>query len=299
MTLRIKVPGTFTDTSLPVRPLPSVPGQVTGLTAGTATQTAQPLTWTATPDADSYEVQYKAASSGTWLDGPEPTAPNATVTALTAATSYDYRVRAINDIGAGAWSAVVTNSTATALTVLASDSLNGTDTSSIAGRVTDSYHGGTAFTWASSGQIGITGNAAKRQPTPTSVRFSDIPLAVADAFVEAPVVLSDTGDLALTGRKVDASNYYRAFAAANGSVYLGKTVAGSSTILSGTLVTSAIASGGKLGLRIVGSLLQVLVNGVVISSATDTALTAAGNWGLCLPASTVPAITEIDWYAAA
>lgn len=96
----------------------SAPAQVTGLTLGTPTSTTQPLSWSVPADGGSaitdYLIEYKATSSGTWLtfsDGVSTTA-STTVTGLTASTSYDYRVSAINAIGTGTASATGTGSTA-------------------------------------------------------------------------------------------------------------------------------------------------------------------------------------------
>lgn len=99
----------------------TAPGAPTGLTLGTATSTTQPLTWTA-PASDGgsaitdYVVQYAVAGSGSWStfsDGTSTTA-SATVTGLTASTSYDYRVAAVNAIGTGSYSSTATGSTAAA-----------------------------------------------------------------------------------------------------------------------------------------------------------------------------------------
>lgn len=93
------------------------PGQPTGLTAGTATSSAQPLTWTAPATGGAptdYDVQFAAAGSGSWTtftDGSSTTTA-ATVSGLSPSTSYDYRVRAVNAAGAGPWSSTVTASTA-------------------------------------------------------------------------------------------------------------------------------------------------------------------------------------------
>ncbi len=98
-----------------VTPTVSAPGQVTGLTAGTATANSQPLTWTApgsggTPTA--YTVQYKLHTSGTWLTyTSSASGTSATVAGLTASSSYDYQVIATNSAGSGTASSTVTNST--------------------------------------------------------------------------------------------------------------------------------------------------------------------------------------------
>ncbi|MCZ4498862.1 MAG: hypothetical protein JWQ74_1415, partial [Marmoricola sp.] len=88
------------------------PAQVTGLTLGTATQHTQPLTWAAVSLATSYLVEYKTAASGTWLTFGTVTGLSSTVTGLSAAISYNYRVSAINSGGRGAASATGTGSTA-------------------------------------------------------------------------------------------------------------------------------------------------------------------------------------------
>lgn len=95
----------------------TAPDQVTGLTLGTATTTTQPLTWTAPADGGSaitdYVVQWSPAGANTWTtfaDGTS-TATSATVTGLSANTSYDYRVAAVNAIGQGSYSATATGST--------------------------------------------------------------------------------------------------------------------------------------------------------------------------------------------
>ncbi|SDO76946.1 protein of unknown function [Rhodoferax sp. OV413] len=95
------------------------PGQVTGLSLGTATASTQPLSWSAPGSGGAptdYTVEYKLASSGTWLtfaDGVSTTLA-ATVTGLAASSSYDYRVTPANSGGAGAPSPTATGSTAAA-----------------------------------------------------------------------------------------------------------------------------------------------------------------------------------------
>lgn len=96
----------------------TAPAQVTALTLNTATATTQPLTWTAPSDGGSaitdYVVQWSPAGANTWTtfaDGTSTTAA-ATVTGLTASTSYDYRVAAVNAIGTGSYSSTATGSTA-------------------------------------------------------------------------------------------------------------------------------------------------------------------------------------------
>lgn len=106
---------TFPDPSVTIiTSVSALPGAPTSLASPSQTTSSVSLTWTAptvgTPPT-SYRVQYKQSSSGTWLDGPNPTATSATVGSLGAGTSYDFRVHAINGAGNGPDSATLTRST--------------------------------------------------------------------------------------------------------------------------------------------------------------------------------------------
>lgn len=106
--------------SIPPPPDPEPPGQVTGLAAGTPTSSTVPLTWNAPASGGAptdYVVEYKLSASPTWLvfsDGTS-TATSTTVTGLSADSSYDFRVKATNALGDGAYSNTVTATTAAAL----------------------------------------------------------------------------------------------------------------------------------------------------------------------------------------
>ena len=141
----------FQEQGAPVSP--TVPSQVTGLTLGTATSTTQPLTWTAPSNGGSaitdYLVEYKASASGTWLTFTHvaSTATSITVTGLTASTSYDYRVSAINAVGTGLASATSTGSTAAAAatTTTWNPALNPTEFTYSNGNLTANKTGTTDF----------------------------------------------------------------------------------------------------------------------------------------------------------
>lgn len=97
----------------------SAPGQVTGLTSTATTSSSVSLSFTAPGSGGAptdYIVEYKAASSGTWLtfsDGTS-TATTPVVTGLSASTSYNFRVSATNSGGTGPVSSTYTVSTAAA-----------------------------------------------------------------------------------------------------------------------------------------------------------------------------------------
>jgi len=70
-------------------------GDAAGLTATNITQTSATVSWGAVSSANSYAVDYKPASSSTWISAATATtATSINVNALTASTTYDWRVRA-------------------------------------------------------------------------------------------------------------------------------------------------------------------------------------------------------------
>ncbi|MFJ4865038.1 chitinase [Streptomyces sp. NPDC088748] len=104
-------PAHVTDDLSLVGPDPGGPGQPrppaapTGLTASATSPTSVALTWSAVPDATSYTVH---------RDGAAPvsvTSASAAVTGLTAATTYTFRVSAVNAAGASPQSAPVSATT--------------------------------------------------------------------------------------------------------------------------------------------------------------------------------------------
>lgn len=96
----------------------AAPGQVTGLAAGTATSTTMPLSWTAPGTGGAvatYTVNYRTTGSGTWTTASAAvTGMSYTVTGLSAATSYEFQVFAVNAGGSGTPSSTLTASTAAA-----------------------------------------------------------------------------------------------------------------------------------------------------------------------------------------
>jgi hypothetical protein len=106
--------GTSSPTSVVSLTLATIPGQVTGLTAGTSGSNRQDLTWTAVAGATSYLVEYKRHADSTWAPfATTPTTNAASVTGLLTGTSYDYRVTAVNPAGSGTVSSTLQVSTTT------------------------------------------------------------------------------------------------------------------------------------------------------------------------------------------
>lgn len=88
----------------------AAPAQVTGLTVVPSTtedpSDALDLAWSAATGASTYEIERDGVVVNTGL-----TVLNFTDTGLAPATTYTYRVRAVNSNGAGAWSAAVSGTT--------------------------------------------------------------------------------------------------------------------------------------------------------------------------------------------
>ena len=88
---------------------PSAPA-TPSISAVSGSSTSLSVSWAAPANAgkpaiDSYDVQYRAGTSGSWSDGPENVAATtATVTGLVADTLYEARVRATNAEGDSGWS---------------------------------------------------------------------------------------------------------------------------------------------------------------------------------------------------
>ena len=108
--------GSATHNSNSVTPTtaPTVPAQVTGLTATPGTN-SMALSWTEPSNGGATitdaSVQYKLHSSGTWLDFSHSalgTGNSTNVTGLTGGSSYDFQVACINGVGTGTYSTTAT-----------------------------------------------------------------------------------------------------------------------------------------------------------------------------------------------
>ncbi|MCW3089938.1 MAG: Fibronectin type domain protein, partial [Ferruginibacter sp.] len=84
---------------------PPTCGNPGGLVTSAITQTAATVSWTAVSGAISYDVDYKAASSSTWINAASATTSvSVNLTGLTANTLYDWRVKATCAGGTGIYS---------------------------------------------------------------------------------------------------------------------------------------------------------------------------------------------------
>lgn len=276
------------------------PAQVTGLTAGTATTTTQPLSWDAMPVTTGYIVQYKENADSTWIAFSTPTGTAETVTGLDPGTSYDYRVAATNAAGTGTYSATTTASTQAAASVLASDSFNRADTSAGTLGTLDNAAGGSfSGSWTATGQMQILSNRVSAASISTP-RWATVDLSDTDGYCEVEIV---TGDGGVVGRYTDTTSYYQ-FRYNNTSgwgtmnaVTLEKRSGGSTT----TLWTSSAGvftpgSGQKLGIDCQGNQITPYINGVAQTPVTDSTITTGTRWGM-RSASPGTAFTLDNWLA--
>jgi hypothetical protein len=95
-------------------------GTVTGLASSAITTSSATISWSALSGANNYDVDYKLASSGTWINAATATiALSVNLSGLTEGSLYDWRVRANCTGATGGYTQAqfTTNSTATCGTV--------------------------------------------------------------------------------------------------------------------------------------------------------------------------------------
>lgn len=86
-----------------------LPAQVVGLAElGSPTLTSIALTWSVVSNAVSYQVQYRVTGTTNWLNGPNITTNQASVTGLSGGVTYDFQVFGVNTVGQGPPSSKVT-----------------------------------------------------------------------------------------------------------------------------------------------------------------------------------------------
>lgn len=110
-------------------PTPALCGAITGLTAGSITQTGATISWAAVSGATGYVLQYKPASSTVWTTINVATTSFA-ISGLTAGTAYNAQVQSVCSAGNGSFSAI--NFTTTATTTTCTDNYESNNTTSSA-----------------------------------------------------------------------------------------------------------------------------------------------------------------------
>ena len=94
---------------------PSAPGApvVAGLSTSSLRVSWSPPSTNPGPPVTGYELQYRSGTSGDWTSGPSSSSTTATIDGLSAGTSYQVQVRAVNAEGTSGWSATGTGTTTT------------------------------------------------------------------------------------------------------------------------------------------------------------------------------------------
>ena len=99
-------------TQTPALAVPPVPADLVVATSGSTLRAR----WSAAARATSYQLDYRVSGASDWISL-SGAARSRTITGLTAATTYQFRVRASNATGNSAWSSIVTGTTAAAPTL--------------------------------------------------------------------------------------------------------------------------------------------------------------------------------------
>ena len=159
---------------------PSAPA-TPAVSAVSGSTTSLSVSWVAPanagkPATDSYDVQYRAGTSGTWIDGPEDvTGTIATITSLATDTAYQARVRATNAEGDSGWS----DPPGSGLTNSTTETVPGVTVSTTALTVTEEDTTGATYTVVLNTQptatvtVTVAGHAGTDvTPSPTSLTFT-------------------------------------------------------------------------------------------------------------------------------
>ena len=159
---------------------PSAPA-TPAVSAVSGSTTSLTVSWAAPANAGkpaiaSYDVQYRAGTSGTWIDGPEDvTGTIATITSLATDTAYQARVRATNAEGDSGWF----DPPGSGLTNPSTETVPGVTVSTTALTVTEEDTTGATYTVVLNTQptanvtVTVAGHAGTDvTPSPTSLIFT-------------------------------------------------------------------------------------------------------------------------------
>jgi len=278
-----------------VNPLAGVPAQVTGLTANeySAGGTSIALSWTAPsayPAITDYLVQWRTTTGpGAWqtFAHTASAATSMTVTGLTAGTSYDFRVAAINSSGTGAYSANVTGIPNIAIFVDNANRANngsalGTSSSGTAWQVDGAasyFINDNSICSFKQSTVGLNYiDAGTGYPTEVKAKLRGLSTAVGNAVNTATVTGVDNG---IVGRATDKNNFWMARVAA-ASYSIQKNVAGTVTTPTGGSTSVVPVPGDIVRLTFSGTTITLYVNGTQIAQVTGDSFnqtaTRAGLW---------------------
>jgi hypothetical protein len=259
----------------------TVPAQPTGVTAVTGTQID--VAWTRPTDGGatitSQLVEVSLAGANTWSTGAtvSAAASSVSVTGLTASTSYDVRVVAINYRGRSAVSSTVTATSGVSVTYYSKDTFNRAD-----GALGTAETGGQ--TWQTNGATyAIVSNQAKL--TAVSGVNNDVFVddGQAGGRLSVKLVTASAPGQGLAFRLSGTNNatgYLFWQNAAGGYSLSRRTATNTYTLLSATSGVTAAAND-VLDVVLSGSSITCKLNGTTVLTATDATYTGTkhGFWG--------------------
>lgn len=187
--------------------------------------------------------------------------------------------------------------------VLISDSFSGADMSSVIGRTTDSRHGGSVAAWEGSPNMAaIVGGALQRGAGTDGAWFVGLQGPTVDYEVSLLIVKPAAGSsIFLDARRsaavgTGAPDAYRLTLGVNGnSMILQKRVNGTTTILVESAALPKPTAGKTCGLRLVGGVLSVIVDGAVVARHADPSPLTGSGWAGIAGTASVSSFTYDDF----
>lgn len=247
------------------------PGQVTGLTASTSSQVT--LTWTRPSDGGAtltgHEIQSSPAGAATWTTVATVSGSTSIYyvnTGLTAASSYDFRVRAVNAIGNGAYAATAT-ATAGPAGQYVVDSFNRANSASPG---TADFGG----TWSAvnGGAFAITSNTLVAGPGTANHQDLTIDDGRPDGTIQTKIVTSGgsvVGGIVFRANGTNNANAYVFYRNGSGSYTLRRRDNGGSYTLLGTATGVTGTFNDVIQVVLSGSSIVCKINGTTYISVTD------------------------------
>ena len=271
--------GVNVDATTPATPADTTPpANVASVSTSNLAETSVTLTWTASSSGDvsGYDI-YNGSTFITTV-----TVLTYNVTGLTASTQYTFWVKARDAAGNVATGTSTTATTAAvAVTAITSDGFTGTDGTTVGGRATDIYNGGTAKTWTTQNgsSWAISGNKLSITSTTTADAIITLDSGVSDCTVQG--TFSTNGATAddnprLYFRFTDMTNHFLV-QATDTNYQLFRKMPSYTLKQSSTGITPA--NGDIVKVVLLGSSIQVYINGTLAITDTDTNLTTATKHG--------------------
>lgn len=177
--------------------------------------------------------------------------------------------------------------------MLASDSFNRANTGSIAGSMSDSAHGGTAYAWHNNASHSISGNQIA--PTSTLSRYSSLPIPHVDVRVSIRVVAFGGGYIEIVARASESDLRESRIAAriqSDGSVQLRASGGAGQDAPLTTSAAGVVTAGAEVELAVEGETVSALVGGTVVVTATTAARANGSRVGFLTASSTTPRIDD-------